>query len=127
MGISRKSRCKIVVNGREYLWYVAPDVDAGDVPTLSVVSADRSFFVTYTLWQPESERHVVVIGKDFRGATCGGPYRRFLSPAFGTLDTVSPKDVRALIEWALLPGPPRQEVDWRGLPLTLDDPGDRTV
>jgi hypothetical protein len=65
MTISRKGRRRIVVNGREFLWYVAEDVDDACVPTLTVVSSDRRFLVRYALLQPDELLHVVVIGPEF--------------------------------------------------------------
>lgn len=113
MTICRKKRRRIVVNGREYLWYVAPDPDEFDVPTLTVVSSDRRLFLRYSLLQAE-ERHVVVIGPEFRGVEVGGTWRRFRCPAFGTLETIAPGDVRQVIEWAIMREQLPVEVDWQG-------------
>jgi hypothetical protein len=114
MTISRKGRRRIVVNDREFLWYVAEDVDYAFGPTLTVVSSDRRFFVRYALLQPDELLHVVVIGPEFRNPGCGGCWRRFRSPRFGTIETVASGDVRALIEWAL---------DSEQLPVEVDSVG----
>jgi hypothetical protein len=119
MTISRKNRRRIVVAEREFIWYVAEGVDNASIPTLTVTSVDRRFLVKYALLQPDELLHVVVIGPEFRNPGCGGSWRRFRSPRFGTLETIAPADVRALIEWALDPEPLSVEVDWRGEPIIV--------
>ncbi len=114
MTISRKSRRKITVDDREFVWYVAPDWDDLGRVTLTVVSSDRRFFVRYCLVQSDECRHVVVLGPQFRDGTYGGVWRRFRSPSFGTTETIASGDVRALIEWATLREPPPEEVDADG-------------
>jgi hypothetical protein len=117
MTISRKGRRRIVIDDREFLWYVAEDVDNGGVPTLTIVSTDRRVFLRYALLQSDELRHVVVVGPVFRGVETEGTWRRFRSPQFGTMETIAPSDVRALVEWALAPDPWPQEVDWTGRPI----------
>ena len=117
MTISRKGRRRIIVNARQYLWYVAPDEDDCFEPMLTVVSTDRRVFLRYHITQSDDVRFVMVLGPEFCVPGCGGPWRRFRCPEFGSPDSITPKDVRALIEWALRPGESPAEVDWTGQPL----------
>ena len=118
MTISRKHRRAITVRGHEYIWYVKPDDANLDQPTLTVVSSDRRFFIRYVVLQNDELRHVTVLGREFRAATCGGTWRRFRCPTFGDGSAVTPRDVRSLIEWAQSSEPTPDEVDWRGVLLS---------
>jgi hypothetical protein len=117
MTISAKGRRRLVVEGRVFVWYVAHDPD-GAGPTLTVASADRRVLLKYFLLQSESDRHVVVLGSQFRGIPdCGGRWRRFRCPEFGSTESIGPGDVRALLDWATQPTGIAEEVDWRGQPI----------
>lgn len=121
MTVSAKHRRKIDIDGRTYVWWVAPDDDSPFVPylmALTVVSADQKLFVRYHLSQPAALRHLTVLGPVFRSVPeCGGRWRRFRCPAFGNASTVSPRDVASLIRWSLAGSDPLVEVDYRGLPV----------
>ena len=117
MTISRKGRRPLTVGSREYLWYVGPDTHDCYQPMLTVVSSDRRVFLRYHLSQSDETRFVIVVGPEFRVVECGGVWRRFRCPQFGTTEIIAPADVRALIDWALGPGPAPVEVDWKGRPL----------
>jgi hypothetical protein len=115
MAISARSRRRIEVDEGSYLWWVAEHEDACGTPVLTVVSEDKHFLVKYQLLQSDDVRHVVVLGRDFRKRTdCGGRWRRFRCPAFGTLETVTPKGVAALVRWCKEGSDALVEVDWRG-------------
>jgi len=115
MSVATKYRRKITVGSQRYVWYVALNRD-GPGMLLYVVSEDKLFITTYDLDQPEDRNHIVVLGPRFAGAKTGGPWRRFLCPRFAG-QTVTPRNVRDLIEWCLNEELPRLEVDWRGIPL----------
>ena len=117
MTISRKDRRRIVVHGREYIWYVAPDEDDCFRSMLTVVSSDRRVFLRYHLVQSDDTRFAIVLGPEFRVPGCGGPWRRFRCPQFGSPDAITPKDVRSIIQWAHVSGELPVEVDWTGQPL----------
>lgn len=119
MAISRKNRRSITVGESKYVWYVAPDEEAFGAPALTVISADRTFFVRYQLSQSHEARYVTVLGSRFRNLRTGGPWRRFRCPSFGAVDSVTPRDVRGLIEWSLeTTGEAPAEVDWQGHALS---------
>ncbi|MEV0292409.1 hypothetical protein [Nocardia sp. NPDC050710] len=119
MGISTKNRRRIVVDDREYIWWVAVGADdAFDDPTVRVATVDRRFLVHYHLRQPDETRHMTVLGPEFKGVPGAGVrHRRFLSPAFGTPEAMRPADVAALIRWCRDTESAPVEVDWHGKPL----------
>ena len=127
MGIAKKKRRKIVVNGRDFFWYIAEDDDSfpptvlnnlhevNDLHALNVISEDKKFIVRYHLGQENPDtRHLTVIGEEFAGQNYHGSWRRFKCPRWGSRDTVTPKDVRGLIEWCLEENKEIIEVDYRG-------------
>ena len=120
MTISRKTRRVLELDGREYVWYVRPDAENFGAITLTVISEDRRFHVQYILGQSPEGRYVTVIGREFRDAAVGGVHQRFRSPEFGDGDTVTPRDVRSLVEWSLLPEPVPTRVDQEGRPVADD-------
>jgi hypothetical protein len=115
MAISARNRRRIEVDGAPYVWWIAEDDEACGAVTLSVVSESKHFLVKYQLVQPPELRLVVVLGREFRQRTdCGGCWRRFRCPPFGTNEVVTPKDVAALVRWCRIADDPLVEVDWRG-------------
>lgn len=119
MATTSKNRRPIEVDGRSYLWWVAADDETS--LTLTVVSEDKRFLVKYRIAQNDDTRHVIVMGSEFgRWTGCGGPWRRFRSPAFGQRETVTPKDVAALVRWASAADDAVLEVNWLGHALRPD-------
>ena len=100
---------------------MALDLENCGAVTLTVTSRDRRLFLRYELAQPDDSRHVVVIGPKFRMITCGGRRRRFRSPQFGTPEAIAPDDVRAMVQWALVPEPTPEEIDYTGKPLAREE------
>jgi hypothetical protein len=122
MAVSTKRKRPIVVDGREYLWWVVPDYEPPFVPSagtsLKVVDTVGNMCVEYHLGQPGDVCHVVVQGKRFGSLTgCGGPHRRFRCPVFASGPAVTPADVAALIRWCEAASEPT-EVNYLGLPLS---------
>ncbi|GAB2633202.1 hypothetical protein [Nocardia goodfellowii] len=118
MAISKKGRRRIVVGGREYLWWVTQDrdnYDAPGAPTLRVVSTDKRVLVSYVLAQAEEARHVFVRGPEFRGTT--QPGRSYRCPAFGLPGEIRPGNVAEFITWCTEPGQLPDECDWQGNPV----------
>jgi len=117
MGVATKSRRKIQVGDKRYIWYVAEDDGPGGM-VLHVISTDKHFRVKYQLNQPKGDEYVVVLGRIFAGASTGGSWKRFLCPRFAS-SAVTPRSVRALIEWCLNEGMERHEVDWRSQAIRI--------
>jgi len=108
MAIAKKGRRKIVRNGREFYWCVKPDYDFGDnYLTLSIVSEDKKFIVSYPLWSrvriPETlmphNLFIVNIGKEFKGLdNLGHVWERFITPNWND-NIVTPSLVANIIDW----------------------------
>lgn len=114
MAISTKRRRKIEVNGRSFVWWVAPDDDSPDV-LLRVCSSDKHFLVHYALGQQDARRHLAVLGPEFPPLQdAGGCWIRVRTPAWGDA-IVTPSLVRRIIEWGLDPAKEVVRVSWLGL------------
>ena len=117
MAVATKSRRKVTVGDRRYVWHVA-EGDEGAGMVLHVISDDKQFIAKYQLDQPRGGEYIVILGPLFAGASTGGPWRRFLCPGFGT-SAVTPRNVRELIEWCLDERLNRQEIEWQSHPIRL--------
>jgi hypothetical protein len=114
MGIAKKRRKKIIVEGRTYLWWVQDDRDSNDM-VLHVASQDKAFLVQYHLNQPEHTRHLIILGRTFAGVPdAGGPWVRVLCPCWETAGAIRPSAVQQLIDWASDASQTRTRVDWQG-------------
>ncbi|MFC9895858.1 hypothetical protein ACFVMC_19395 [Nocardia sp. NPDC127579] len=114
MAISKKGRRRIVVGGREYLWWVRTDWTSHPTPgrpTLTVASEDRRFMVRYVLHQSHERRHLIVVGREFRGTDRPGPHRYYPCPAFGPATEFRPAHVAELIGWCTEAGPLPKEFE----------------
>ena len=119
MAISTAKRRRMTVDDQTYVWWVVDDEEACGKSVLTVASPDKQFLVKFQLVQAEARRHVVVLGRRFRSRTdCGGCWRRFRCPQFGTGDSVTPKDVAALVRWCNLDANGVIEVDWQGTDIS---------
>lgn len=114
MAIAKKGRRKIVVEDCHYLWWV--DAWTEYPASLHVVSDDNRFHVIYPLGQHTAPSpRIYSLGDDF-GARTGirGPWHHFLTPRWDDTGAITPRFVRAVIEWARSPEASAREVDWRG-------------
>jgi hypothetical protein len=115
MGVRKKGRRRIDVEGRPFLWYVCDDPDSADT-VLHIISEDKGFIVQYHLGQT-GEPFLIVLGPDFPGVPdAGGCWLRFRCPRWETDSGVTPGGVRRLIDWCLSAHKELVEVDWRGVP-----------
>jgi hypothetical protein len=115
MGVRKKGRRRIDVEGRPFLWYVCDDPDSADT-VLPVISEDKGFIVQYHLGQT-GEPFLIVLGHDFPEVPeAGGCWLRFRCPRWETDSGVTPGGVRRLIEGCLSAPKELVEVDWRGVP-----------
>ena len=117
MAVATKSRRRITVCDRRYVWYVAED-DEGAGMVLHVISDDKQFIAKYQLGQPTGDEYIVILGPLFAGASTGGPWRRFLCPRFGA-SAVTPRNVRELIDWCLDERLKRQGIEWQSHPIRV--------
>jgi hypothetical protein len=118
MAIARKNRRSIEVEGREFLWWVYEELEELAAMTLAVASADKSFLVRYPLHQPDDNRHLTVLGREFPGLLEDrGSWARVRCPALTSGEVVKPSDARCLIEWCLHSERELVQVDWKGRDL----------
>lgn len=107
MGVSKKSRRKIICGGRKYVWYVLTDdrsywerVSLNDWNTafLHIISEDKSIVLTIPLGAPVP--YVVSKGRIFRGKPTSGGWERYFLPFDHIPESVTPRFVSEVIEWA---------------------------
>jgi hypothetical protein len=62
MTISKKNKSKVIVDGKEYLWWVFDETDQTtfDGIQIKVVSSDQTHFLRYGLQQSDSDRIIVL-------------------------------------------------------------------
>ncbi len=123
MGVATKNRRRIVVQGRNYLWYIAKDIEdfpnsvSGDLHALNILSEDKRFIARYHLGQTdEQRRHITIIGREFGGIDEPGCWKRFLCPDWCPNSAVTPSVVREIIEWCSDPNS-KISVDYAGKPI----------
>jgi hypothetical protein len=110
MAVATKHRRKLTRNGRLFVWFAAEDDDSTDM-VLQVISDDGRFKVRYVLGQKDEGRLLIVLGREFAGASTGGCWTRFHCPCFDPHGVISPSGVRRLIDWCLAADHPRQPLE----------------
>lgn len=67
MAISKKNKRKVIVDGKEYFWWVFDEYDQTtfDGIQVKIVSADQTHFFKYGLQQAEKKRRVVLALKNY--------------------------------------------------------------
>lgn len=114
MAISTKRRRKIDVGGRQFVWWVAPDLEEAGLPTLHICSTDKRFIVRCVVGQGSDEaRHLVVLGPELPPLDdAGGRWIRLRTPVWDDA-IVTPRLVRRIIEWGLDPAKSVVRIDWQ--------------
>lgn len=115
MAVATKNLRKLRHKERDFVWFVAPDTDSGDL-ILHVVSDDKKFLVHYVLGQRSDQALIVVIGPEFAGASTGRNHTRFRCPRFETNGIATPSAVVRLIDWCLTDIGSRQPLAWGDYP-----------
>lgn len=118
MAVAKKRRRIIIVNGIRYVWYVGEDDDLF-LLHLNIISEKKDFIVSCPLkWHNRDNpimpdhRYIIVKGREFKGTSLPGPWRRYLVPEWDDA-RITPSLVAAIISWCRTPGPVA-EIDWRG-------------
>jgi hypothetical protein len=106
MGISKKGKRKIVVDGAEYYWCIADDfevIDLGTDKSLTVVTGDKKFLARYPVRQNgDGENLLVVLGKVFGGAgEWGNTWQRVKCAKWEIDGKITPAVVEKIIRWSL--------------------------
>jgi hypothetical protein len=114
MAIRKKKRRKITVNKRRFTWWVSDDSDSPDM-ILRIFSEDKKFIVSYHLDQPDAQRFLIVLGKEFPGlVNAGSVWMRVRCPKWETDSIITPAHVRRLIKWCLFEDRPLIQINWKG-------------
>ncbi len=108
--VRKKSRRRLSVCGKYYVWYIITgDRDywehvanggcnwAWETPFLHIISEDKTLILTIPLNAPKP--YAVSKGREFQGGKTSGCWERYLLP-FGLPETITPKIVSDIIEWA---------------------------
>ena len=122
MGVAKKGKRKITLNGRDFYWYVKHNDDDFGLLHLFIVSSDKNFIVSYPLVKRNLENRtpyirsnpfIVVMGREFKGLdNLGHDWKRFVVPEWND-ENVTPSLVALIIDWCfkierVTP------VDWQG-------------
>ena len=118
MGVAKKYRRKIEIEGRCFLWYVKEDLDwlthNGCPVALSIISEDKHFIISYGIGQAELYRHLVSLGREFpKISQPKTGYQRVRCPQWEQDGMITPEIVRQLIEWCFTYDVDAIEVNWR--------------
>jgi hypothetical protein len=93
---------------------VSEEKDSPDL-VLRVFSEDKNFIVSYQLNQPEAQRFLIVLGKEFPGlVNAGSGWTRVRCPKWESDSAMTPAAVRQLIKWCLFEERPLIRLNWKG-------------
>lgn len=96
MGVRKKGRRTITVDGNTYIWYVSLDDDS-DHYLLNIISEDKSYVLTCPL-KTESP-YLISKGKLFQDKKTDGIWGRYELP-FDIPEVMTPVFVKKIISWA---------------------------
>jgi hypothetical protein len=117
--ISRNTRRRLQLEGREFLWWLYEEWEEPGPVTLAVASSDKRFLVRYQINQPDELRFLTVMGREFAGLPDPrGGWTRVRCPPLITRAAVKPSDVRRLLEWCFGPKDDCVQIDWSGKELS---------
>jgi hypothetical protein len=128
MGVAKKYRRKIEIQGRGFLWYVREDLDwlahSGCSIALSIISEDKQLIISYGIGQAETHCHLVSLGQEFfkLAPHNSSGYRRVRCPQWEKDGAITPEIVRQIIEWGGIYDADAIEVNWRGETLEVSCP-----
>ena len=121
MAISKKKKRKIVVNNREFYWYMKLTEDwmyAYNTPQLYVISEDKNFLISYQPGQQNENPFLIIKGKEFRGIKeANSSWIRVKTPAWNETQ-ITPGFVARIINWCLYEDHDIVFVDYLGKILT---------
>ena len=105
MGVAKKGKRKITVDGRVYYWYVAQDEESLWLDTwftLTILSEDKHFLIKYPVNQQGQHNLLIVLGKEFGGqGKWGFNWQRVKCPKWEVDNIITPGSVKNIIQWSL--------------------------
>lgn len=99
MAISKKKKRTIKFNDATYLWWVREEFDGtGGMLSVNIAAGDKKFLVKYFVFQADPH-HLDILGEYFPGITRTGGHLKLPCPNFASSRDITPKTVRAMLEW----------------------------
>lgn len=117
MGVNSKGKRKLVHSGKTYYWNVQLDPEDYGQTSLSIVSEDKKFIVSYHVGQSNNDTRPFIVVKGIEFGGLENHYRqgwvRVLTPYWDDI-VITPGLVKTIIEWCLLHKDLLELVDWKG-------------
>ncbi len=79
MGVTKKRRRAITVDGRAFVWYIAKD-DESDHSILNIISSDKKIICSVPIDTPAA--YIISKGNEFQGYKTSGTWERYILPLF---------------------------------------------
>lgn len=114
MAVRIKSRRKIIVENKLYVWYVDLD-DESSYYLCNIVSEDKSLIVSCPIKTETS--YIISKGTTFQNLKTDGNWNRYLLP-FRIPEIITPKFVSKVILWAIQ-NKNAIEIKWNGKDIPI--------
>ncbi|OMF08752.1 hypothetical protein BK127_27810 [Paenibacillus sp. FSL H7-0331] len=118
MAVSKKSKRKIVHQGKVFYWYVNSDYDDEGRIKVHILSEDKKFIVAYEIGQVSKQKKspfLVVMGKEFVGFSGDRMgYIRVQTPPIWDDLSATPSLVGKIIDWCYSEKKEIVLVNWKG-------------
>ena len=114
MGVAKKSRRKIAVSDKRYVWWVELDYDS-PYHILNIVSEDKALIISCPV--KTDIPYIISKGNMFQNIRTNGIWNRYLLP-FNVPEIITPKFVSDVILWATQ-SEKAKETKWdgKGIPI----------
>lgn len=109
MAVTAKDRRKIVVEDKNYVWYVKSDCDS-PYYIMNIISEDKSLIVSCPL--RTRTKYIISKGNVFQNKDTNGRWNRYLLP-FSVPDIITPEFVADVILW-VTKGDNAEKIEWNG-------------
>ena len=107
MGINKRYRRKINIDGVPFVWNVALDDDSS-YTLLNIVSEDKSIILSVPLGTERS--YIISKGRIFQGKKTRGHWERYILP-IRIKDEITPAIVSSVIRWSIT-GNDAESLNW---------------
>lgn len=109
MAVKAKGRRRIVVEDKNYVWYVKIDYDS-PYYILNIISENKSLIVSCPIGT--GTNYIISKGNIFQNRETNGQWNRYLLP-FHVPDPIIPKFVADVIYWSMQGGN-AEKIEWNG-------------
>ena len=109
MSICKKRRRKIILDHREYFWYVSEDPDSS-YQILTIISDDKEIILSIPL---NTQIHFAISkGRIFQNKKTNGKWQRYIL-SIQIPDKITPNFIMLVIKWAVEDGE-AEMIHWNG-------------